>query len=39
MSEVELLGRYWVGVECCFCGMMSDEEYSLIRKGEEFEVC
>ena len=28
MSEVELLGRYWVGVERCFCGVMSDEECS-----------
>ena len=34
MSKVELLGRYWVGVECCFCGVM-DDECSLIRKREE----
>jgi len=39
MSEVEFLGRYWVGVECCFCSVMGDDECSLIRKREEFEVC
>jgi hypothetical protein len=32
MNEVELLERYWVGVECCFCGMMDDEVFSYQKK-------